>query len=414
MRTGSLTERQLARQARSTAGRIRELVGIGVLRPDPRGRFEPADVQRMQIVDAYEQAGIELEHIAHAIAQRRMSFEYTSRIYPAPSAPSGRTFADLVREEGERGAVLPDVFVALGLPVPADDFPLTDSDERLLPGFLDAWVAPGISPEAAIRAARLVGETTRRAVDGWVALFLEAIDLPAESRADMSIEELEPRLLEPATRVASLLEPLSVWLLRRHLVRALNAVNVESMEVALDVHGLKVRPASDPPSIVFADMSGFTRLTEDLGDQVAAGHATALARMAAAIAAANGGWLVKQLGDGVMLAFGGIGAGVDAAGTLRRSAAGVGLPPLHTGISAGPVIERDGDYFGRTVNRASRISGAAGPGEILVDETVAAAVGTATAVPIRPRALKGLGKRIRLFRLDVATPAQPATAPVQD
>lgn len=414
MRTGPLTERQLARRSRSTTRRIRQLVEIGVLRPDALGRFAPADVQRMQIVDAYEHAGIELEHVAEAIAQRRMSFEYTDRIYPEASPPSGRTFGDLVRDQGARGAILADVFVALGLPLPADDSPLTDADERLLPRFLDAWVRPGIAPEAPIRAARLVGDATRRAVEGWVALFLEAIDLPSDFRAEMLLDELGPRMLEPATRVASVLEPFTVWLLRRHLVQALNAVNVESMEVALDVHGLKVRPAADPPSIVFADMSGFTRLTEELGDQVAARQASALSRIAAATAAAHGGRLVKQLGDGVMLAFEGIGDAVGAAGALRTAAAAAGMPALHTGISAGPVIERDGDYFGRTVNRASRISGVAGPGEILADETVAMSKHAATAVRIRSRALKGLGRGVRLFRLDVATPGQPAAAPVQD
>ena len=384
-----------------------------MLRPDGRGRFEPADIQRIQVVDAYEEAGIELEHIAQAIAQRRMSFEHTDRIYPEPSAPSGRTFGDLVAEQGARGAALPDVFVALGLPQPAVDSPITEADEDLLPRFLDAWVAAEGSPEAAIRAARLVGDATRRAVEGWVALFLETTDLPAEYMAEMSLDELRPRLLEPATRVASLLEPLTVWLVRRHLVRTLNDVNVESMEVSLDVHGLKARPAADPPSIVFADMSGFTRLTEEFGDEVAARRASTLSRIASAAAAAHGGRLVKQLGDGVMLAFDGIGDGVGAAGALRVSAAAAGLPALHTGISAGPVIARDGDYFGRTVNRAARISGVAGPDEILVDETVARAVGTVAVVPVRARAMKGLGKGVRLFRLEVPAPADSPTAPAR-
>ena len=379
-----------------------------MLRPTAHGEFEPADVQRIQIVDAYEQAGIDLEHIAQAIAQRRMSFAYTDRIYPEASPPSGRTFGDLAARMGPRGSVLPDLFVALGLPVPAADAPLTDADEELLPRFLDAWVSADPSDaahEAAVRAARLVGDAMRRTVEGWVALFLEAIDLPAEFRAEMSLDELEPRLLEPAARVASLLEPLTVWVLRRHLVRALNAVNVESMEVALDHYGLKARPAADPPSIVFTDMSGFTRLTEEFGDEIAARHATTLARLASATAAAHGGRLVKQLGDGVMLAFHRIGDGVQAAVALRTAASAAGLPALHTGISAGPVIERDGDYFGRTVNRASRISGVAGPEEILADETVARAARTVTAVPVRSRTMKGLGKGVRLFRVASLPPA---------
>ena len=75
-----------------------------------------------------------------------------------------------------------------------------------------------------------------------------------------------------------------------------------------------------------------------------------------------------------------------------------GLPPAHVGIHAGPVVVQDGDYFGRTVNLASRIADYARPGEVLVSQEVVDAAATAP-VPftgIGPVELKGVRGALRL------------------
>jgi DNA-binding transcriptional MerR regulator len=120
-----LTEAELAKRTTTSPARIERLVEIGVLRSDASGRFSPADIQRVQIAAAYEAGGIELEHIAQAISERRMSFEYSDRIYPEASPPSGRTVGELAAELGHDGDLLPDLFTALGLPRPTPDRPLT-------------------------------------------------------------------------------------------------------------------------------------------------------------------------------------------------------------------------------------------------------------------------------------------------
>jgi class 3 adenylate cyclase len=395
----ALSEHELVRQAGSTPERIRQLVELSLLAGDGDGRFGPADVQRVQIIAAYEQGGISVEDLAEAVRERRITFDYSDRIYPAASPPSGRTVGDLITELGPRGALLPDVLAALGLPRPSADGPLTQADETVLPAFVRAWSAVGMVDEAPLRAARMLGEATRRATEGWVDLFMEAIDLDPERRATMSVDVLGPRLFEPAAHVAQLLEPMMVWLLRRHMEQALNALNVESMERALEVHG--GRPVSrETPAIVFADLSGFTRLTDEYGDHVAMRHASTLARLSVAAAEAHNGRLVKQLGDGVMLAFGQARDAVAAALELRRRAEEEDLPPLHTGISAGPVVERDGDFYGRTVNLASRISAIAAPGEVLANRAAAEAAQAVTLVPLGETVLKGVSTAVPLFRLD--------------
>jgi class 3 adenylate cyclase len=404
-RQPELDEAELARRSVTSVERIRLLVDIGVLAPGPDGSFEPADVQRIAIVDAYERCGIALEHLARAIRDQRMSFEFTDRIYPPASAPTSRTVADLAAELGERAEILPELFLALGLPSPDPDHRLTEADAAMLPRLIDAWSAPGIEPDALLRAARLLGDAARRTTEGWVALFLESVGLSPEATARMTIDELRGRLFEPAVPIAQSLEPAMVWLLRRHMQQALNAVNVESMEEALDAAGVRPLASREPAAIVFADMSGFTRITDELGDQVAVGHAERLGRIASASAARLGGRVVKQLGDGVMLAFERVAPAVDAAVALRANAAAAGLPELHVGVSAGPVVQRDGDYFGRTVNLAARLSGAAGPGEIVANEVVASTAGERRFVALGMLELKGFLRPIAAYRLESPEPS---------
>lgn len=75
-----------------------------------------------------------------------------------------------------------------------------------------------------------------------------------------------------------------------------------------------------------------------------------------------------------------------------------GLPPAHVGLHAGPVIFQDGDYYGQTVNLASRIAEYARPGEVLVSqEVVEASRGWEVAYrEIGPVELKGVTGAIRL------------------
>jgi adenylate cyclase len=105
-----------------------------------------------------------------------------------------------------------------------------------------------------------------------------------------------------------------------------------------------------------------------------------------------------------MLVFPDAGSAAEGAVLLLRSAAEAGLPALHIGIATGPLVERDGDYYGRTVNLASRMSAAAAAGEILVDEPTRDRLGAAHAAePIGTSDLKGIATAVPLYRLAVDT-----------
>ena len=180
---------------------------------------------------------------------------------------------------------------------------------------------------------------------------------------------------------------------------------VESVEATLEEAGL-YHTVAESPAMCFLDLSDYTRLTEERGDEAAAAIAANLGQLVQLSAQSRGGRAVKWLGDGVMLYFPEPGAAVLSALELADGVPAAGLPPAHTGIDAGPVILQDGDYFGRTVNTAARIASQAGPGQVLVSDGVvrSAQDPAITFVDIGLVELKGLSHPVRLHRAGRVTP----------
>jgi len=158
---------------------------------------------------------------------------------------------------------------------------------------------------------------------------------------------------------------------RRQQQLAWMADMVEHVEAAMDEAGVSARPERTP-AMCFLDLAGYTRLTEERGDRAAAELATSLDEVVQRTAREHGGLPVKWLGDGVMMHFREPPGAVEASLRLVHEIPEAGLPPAHVGVAAGPVIAQAGDYFGRTVNQASRISARAGAGQVLVNEAVVA------------------------------------------
>jgi len=172
---------------------------------------------------------------------------------------------------------------------------------------------------------------------------------------------------------------------------------LEDVEDALERAGLLSR-LHRPPAVSFLDLTGFTRLTEERGDEAAAELAETLAAVVRRRSQEHGGRPVKWLGDGVMFYFQDPGEGVLAALGMVEGVATEALPPARVGIDAGPVIFQEGDYFGRTVNIAARIAEYARPGEVLVSQAVVDAAGgtPVTFSGIGAVELKGVSGTLRL------------------
>jgi hypothetical protein len=126
-----------------------------------------------------------------------------------------------------------------------------------------------------------------------------------------------------------------------------------------------------PPAICFVDLTGYTQLTEERGDEVAARVAGRLAWLVNDVARSRGGRPVRWLGDGGLFHLREPWMAVIAGLDMVECAPAVDLPPAHVGIHTGPVISQDGDVYGRTVNVAARIASYAQAGQVVVSEETA-------------------------------------------
>lgn len=120
-------------------------------------------------------------------------------------------------------------------------------------------------------------------------------------------------------------------------------------------------------TFLFADLVGYTALTEDVGDDAAADVAVAFQAAAQRVAQQCGCDVIKNLGDAVMIHGDDATRVVALALALRRELAAEGwCPPLRMGVHSGPAVQRGADWYGATVNVAARVADAAGAGEILL------------------------------------------------
>lgn len=126
--------------------------------------------------------------------------------------------------------------------------------------------------------------------------------------------------------------------------------------------------------VLFADLAGFTALTEAHGDRDAADVAARFTAIAQE-ALRGGAKLVKSFGDGILVVADDPGSGLDTALALVDAVhAEVDFPQARAGIHIGPLVEREGDVFGATVNVAARVTGRALPGQLVCTDAFALAL----------------------------------------
>lgn len=162
-------------------------------------------------------------------------------------------------------------------------------------------------------------------------------------------------------------------------------------------------------SVLFSDIVDSTSLNERLGDEEWIGLLDAHDRLVRRCVTEHRGHIVKSQGDGFMIAFGdpaeAVRAGIqiqDALGEADDQALRRTPIRVRVGIHTGPVVERDGDIFGRNVALAARVASQAGGGQILVSDDVRQVLRDAediVLVDFREAELKGLPGRHRLWQV---------------
>jgi adenylate cyclase len=130
------------------------------------------------------------------------------------------------------------------------------------------------------------------------------------------------------------------------------------------------------PTFVFADLAGYTALTEASGDRAAARVASEFGRTMSSLSRQHGAWQVKSMGDSVMIWSPDADRAVAvAADTLEVVGTREDLLPVRVGVHTGPAVMCGWDWYGSTVNVAARLASESGPNEALISATSRAAVG---------------------------------------
>ena len=390
------TRQQVAQRAGVDPDYLDRLVELGILTPAAGEAFSPGDALRARWLQSLEQAGVPLEGLAAAVRDGVLSFSFLDvAAYDRFAGLSGTTFQQLSAQTGIPLELLGVVREAVGFAEPGPQATVHHNELSVVP-LIQLQLAKGFRPVIIEGWLRVYGDSLRRVAETEAAWWNSEVEM-ALLASGMTEGEMLAAQADLGSQMTPLIDQALLAIYHRQQEHTWSQVFVEHVEGALEQAGL-YRRMDRPPAMCFLDITGYTRLTEERGDEAAAELAARLARLGRRSAQEHQGTPVKWLGDGVMFYFREPAAAVLAAVELVEVVGSHGLPPAHVGIHAGPVVFQDGDYFGRTVNLAARIAEYARPGEVLVSQEVvdAADRGPVRFTEIGPVELKGVPGTLRL------------------
>ena len=280
---------------------------------------------------------------------------------------------------------------SLGFPDPPDDekvFTQVDVDNLAAVAML---MKSGVAPkEITYGMTRVIGSSMARVASALV----DAVGARAEEAMRRAEGVDEPVLEQLATETGGFLPMFpsvleQVW--RRHL------------QVAARRRLLRSEGDEDRGLVVgFADLVGFTALSQQVSDEELSHVVDQFEQLAYDVVVAGGGRVLKMIGDEVMFIVEDPLAAVEIAlGLAEASRDAEQLSDVRVGLAVGPVLEREGDAYGPTVNLASRITSIAYPGSVVVSSEIRAALDEREDLvfkAMRPRYLKHIG-RVSLSRV---------------
>jgi len=347
-----------------------------------------ARAARLDLLRRLGDEGCSLEELKEAVAAGRLT------LLPVERAVAGEGARYTAREIAELAGLDLEMLLrfrsALGIPIPDPDEPRgTENDldaARRMKAFLDA----GLPEDGMLQVARTIGMGTARIAEANRELIIRTLTQPGDNERDVAL-----RFAAAAEYMLPLAGPTVVYALQAHLLE----------QIRRDVIGVTALASGDVGgaielTVCFADLVEFTRLGEEIAAEELGMVAGRLEEMASAVAEPPVR-LVKTIGDAVMLVSPEPEPMVAAALELIHAAEQEGqqFPWLRAGIASGPTLPQSGDYYGRPVNLASRITNVARPGSVVLDEATKEAAGDAFSYSyVGERKLKGLDYRVKLFR----------------
>ena len=348
-----------------------------------------ARAARERLLTRLHDDGVSLEELRAACEEGRLLLLPAERLIQG--APR-YTMRDVARRTGLDLEFVRALRRANGLPVPEPDaVSFTEADleaSRTAKVFRDA----GVPDREMLAITRVLGRGLAQAAE-----LMREVTLDLVLEAGTPEDELALRYADAAARLEPLTAPMLGNLINLHLR---NVVQTQVLNAAEREDGRL--PGAREVVVAFADLVGFTRIGEDVPPDELGRVADRLETLAAERTEPPVR-MVKTIGDAVMLVAPEAPPMVEAVLGLVEAADAEGedFPQLRAGLAAGPALSRAGDWYGRPVNLASRITGRARPGSVLVTTEVrdAARNRALTYSFAGDKRLKGVREPVPLFRV---------------
>lgn len=321
---------------------------------DLKGRARQA---RLALLQELADEGVPLEDLKHAVEEDRLVLLPVERAFD--EGTDRYTLAELAEASGLDRGFIARLRQALGAPIPEEDERVYgDADveaAKRAKTFLDA----GLPEEGVLETSRLIGISMANLADANVDLVGDVLTEPGVDERELAL-----RYAAAAKVMAPLLGETLLHAYDIHLRERIRQAVITEAEVAAGrVSG------SDEVTIAFADLVGFTRLGESLEiEQI--GDLTGRLFELAADAVRPPVRLVKMIGDAAMFASLESEPLLESVLGLVESVGREEIPPLRAGVARGRALGRGGDWYGRPVNLAARITSFARPDSVVVDQAV--------------------------------------------
>jgi adenylate cyclase len=392
---GELTLAEVARRAGVSAATARRWVDAGLV-PAYDGRWTPAAVADMRMVARMRARGHSLAEIREASESGRLATGYIEDLLPL--GEQRYTLREAAREAGITPEMLERITSALGLSSVLGNA-LSEEDVQIL-RYYAALLEAGLPLTAVLQIGRVYGQALAQIADAEVRLIHMYVHEPLMRRGVPALE-MAQAMEQMVSQTLPFVVPILDYLHGRYLRHFMEQDLIGHMEGGMG--GPTPELGRMRTAFAFADLAGYTRLTEERGEQVAVG---AVERFVQAVERTLpvGARVIKTLGDEVMIVAADPVALTGWAVDFQEQVPD-GVPRPRVGIHYGEALYRDGDYYGREVNQAARVVARASGGEVMVTRAVvdeARGAGGVQFEPIGEVGLKGFREPTELFLASIA------------